>query len=121
MHTRRKARFETVTVGWGNSIFIEDDESRLQFRVMEINSLSCRNGLRTKRGRSRQVPHGFENRGILEMVLVIHQKLLPNAQTTDTMVWNDYIQSGEPATTIILLLTLYTHLAPLHTVGTSRG
>ena len=66
-------------------------------------------------------PNGFESRGIPEMVLVIHQKLLPNAQTTDTMVWNDYIQSGEPATTTILLSTLYTHLEPPHTVGTSRG
>lgn len=51
---------------------------------------------------------------LASMVTEIHRKLLPNVPTVEAAVWDNRIQSGEPAATVILLLALYTDLDSVH-------
>ncbi|CAF9934833.1 hypothetical protein IMSHALPRED_009855 [Imshaugia aleurites] len=134
MNRYRKAKYETITVGWDYSTppthihplfdlrnILEDNESRFYPRVMKINSMSYVDPedydntmtAQEKDAENDKIVQQHDHR-ITEMVLEIHRKLLPNAPTTDAMAWNEDILDAEPAATVILLLALYPHLEYLH-------
>lgn len=138
MHRHRKAKFHTIIVGWDNDSptqihplldlrdILEDEGSRFYPRVMEINSLEYGDpeddevdddGEYSHRDRkAEEIDSIVEKYGdrITSMVTEIHRKLLPDAPAAEAAVWDNQIQSGDPAATVILLLALYTELETIH-------
>lgn len=136
LHTYRKAKFHTITVGWETGSpnqshpllylrdILEDEEIRLYPRAMQINPLSYWD--RYEEGdydypslanqRKSEIDKIIEDHGdrINTMVAEIHRKLLPNAPIADATAWSNEIQLEEPAATVLLLLALYPHLEYLH-------
>ena len=134
LHTYRKAKFHTITVGWDPSSqfhplldlrdVLEDEEIGLFPRVMHINSLEFWDPHEDgdeypslAEQRESEIDNIIEEHGdrIDKLVAEIHRKLLPNAPTVDATDWSNGILSEKSAaTTVLLLLTLYPHLEYLH-------